>query len=142
MFRFRFLFSVLQPGDSVTVDVATLLCRHVGIYVGNGEIIDFANELRKVTLAVFTEGESLSRVQYTQPPPDCDPEQVVQRALDALKNPELVGSYDVISNNSEHFVTYCTFEKHLSYKGVKAAKEADPNCVAIESKQCPDTKTE
>ena len=103
-------------GDTA-VHGETAPCHHVGIYLGNGDIIDFTNELRKVTLTVFTDGvQSLAQVRYTGSQEPYSPEVIMTKAKDALKNPALVGSYDVSSNNSEHFVTHCTFGKRLSFE--------------------------
>ncbi|KAI0208399.1 hypothetical protein LSAT2_006937 [Lamellibrachia satsuma] len=123
--------SVLQPGDSVTVAGETVLCRRVGIYLGNNEVIDFTNELRKLNMTDFTQNQPLSRVLYVKPTTDHDPGLVVQRAIDALKNPDRIGSYDIISNNSEHFATYCTFGNRLSYQGVNAAKPTNSSCILM-----------
>ena len=132
---FRFHFSVIQPGDTVAAHKETAVngetavqgesavhgetasSHHVGIYLGNGEVIDFTNEPRKATLAVFTDGvQSLARVRYTGSQKPYNPEVIVNMVKDALKNPALFGSYDVNSNTSEHFVTYCTFGKRLSFE--------------------------
>ena len=97
---FRFRFRNLQPGDAVTVDDETAHCHHVAIYLGNDEVIEFMNELRRTTLTVFVDGaQSLCRVRYKSLQPTYIPEVIVDRAKAALKNPEKVGSYDVISNN-------------------------------------------
>ena len=104
----------------MTVDGGSALCRHVGIYLENDEVIEFRNELRKTTLAAFIEGaQPVYRVHYKSPWQPDELGQIVGRAMGAWKNQEIVGSYDVISNNSEHFVTYCTFGKRLSYEGIK-----------------------
>ncbi|KAK2184922.1 hypothetical protein NP493_249g11068 [Ridgeia piscesae] len=115
--------SELQPGDTVTVDGDSVLCRHVGVYLGNNEVIEFTNHLKRTTLTEFRGGaKPLSRVRYTAPSQKDEPGMIVERATNALMNQDVVGSYDVISNNSEHFVTYCTFGKRLSYEGIKAGK--------------------
>ena len=107
----------------MTVDDETAHCHHVAIYLGNDEVIEFMNELRRKTLTVFADGApSLCRVRYKSLQPTYIPEVIVDRAKAALKNPEKVGSYDVISNNCEHFVTYCTFGKRLSYQRIMAEK--------------------
>ena len=123
IFPFRFRFRDLQPGDAVTVDDGTPLCHHVAIYLGNDEVIEFRNELRRTTWTEFIDGaQSVSRVRYTSLQPSFKPEEIADRAKAALKNPEKVGSYDVISNNSEHFVTDCAFGKRLSYQRIMAEK--------------------
>ena len=118
---FRFRFSDLKPGDTVTVDGDSDLCRHVGVYLGNNEVIEFTNQLKRTTLTEFLGGaQPLSRVLYTGSLETYKSNVIVERATDALTYRDVVGSYDIISNNSEHFVTYCTFGKRLSYEGIKA----------------------
>ena len=119
----------------MTVDGGSALCRHVGIYLDNDEVIEFTNELRKTTLAAFIEGaHPLYRVHYKSPWQPDELGQIMGRAMGAWKDKEIVGSYDVISNNGEHFVTYCTFGKRLSYEGIKPKAsvneaERDDMCV-------------
>ena len=108
----------------MTVDGDDVLFRRVAIYVGNDEVIEFTtNQLRRITLTQFSAGtESLSRILYMSPWQTLKPEEIVGKANATLNDPEMVGSYDVISNNSEHFVTYCTFGKRLSYQRIMAEK--------------------
>ena len=105
---------------------------HLGIYIGkdadgNGQVIDFTNnsEVRRVHLNVFAGSGSIYRVCYISAPPTYAPEVIVARAATSWKDPkEFDPSYNVVLNNCEHFVTYCTFGRRFSLQVAKGMKTA------------------
>ena len=138
MYLYR--FSVLNPGDTIGVKgYASMLggssgwssarssggilpYYHVGIYIGHKQVIDYMNDskVRRIHLMDFTEGDRrhLCRIRYVKAPPADGPRAIVERAVHLWNGNEEFGKYDLITNNCEHFVTYCTFGKGLSMRTV------------------------
>ena len=126
-----FGFSVLKPGDSIGVKVnasSGLLANcHLGIYLGNEEVIDYTIEstVRKISLEVFTENntQELYRINYKKAPAAYKPEVIMETAMYKYSNQDF-GHYNAITNNCAHFVTYCTFGKRFSLQIDKTVKSA------------------
>ena len=90
--------------------------RHLGIYIGNDEVIDYTSEskVRRISMNHFMENRArpVFRAVYKEAPPAYSPDVIVQRAKNF--SPSEFGEYNLRSNNCEHFVTYCTFGKKFS----------------------------
>ncbi len=83
---------------------------HHGIYLGNGRVIHYAGRLRypeglveEVTVAEFCRGRALA-VERSTAGMSFDPEEIVRRARSRLGEQ----GYRVLSNNCEHFCSWCT----------------------------------
>jgi len=136
---FRFHFSVLKPGDTISVtgqaSSGLAIFHHLGIYLGNDEVIDYTNdsEIRRIHINTFTENRTrpLFRAVYVAPPAAYSPDVIVERAANVWRNPSEFGEYSVTSNNCEHFVTYCTFGEKFSLQVEEVQKAAAMATAAI-----------
>ena len=91
---------------------------HHGIYVGRGRVVQYGGLLRglrsgpveEVSLSRFAQGRSIwirtSKSIWS------DPQEVVRRARRRLGE----NSYDVLTNNCEHFCEWCVRGEHRSYQ--------------------------
>ena len=141
-----FNFSVLTNGDTIGVKGNSsigstgglLEYYHLGIYLGGRtqEVIDYTNdsEVRRIRLTVFTENDTrpLYRIRYTNAPPASRSSEIVERAVTQFRYKEF-GQYDEITNNCEHFATYCTFGKTFSCQVAKVVRSKTWNwgCVSM-----------
>ena len=98
---------------------------HLGIYLGNDEVIDYVKEVQRIHLNEFTEDNTrpLYRIRYTDAPPPYEPETITERAMEKYVNQDF-GNYDVVLNNCEHFVTDCTFGKGFSFQVAKKVRSS------------------
>ena len=126
-----YAFSVLRPGDSIGVkggaSSGLLEYYHLGIYLGNEEVIDYTNDskVRRIKLSVFTENNTrqLCRIHYLKAPPANNADAIIENAALHFKNQDF-GTYDLITNNCEHFVTFCTFGKRFSFQVAKTVQSS------------------
>ena len=133
-----YVFSVLKPGDSIGVkggaSSGVLEYYHLGIYIGKEQVIDYTNEstVRRISLIVFTENNTrqLSRIHYLKAPPAFKPDVISQNAAIQFNNQNF-GTYDLITNNCEHFVTFCTFGKRFSYQVATTVQSTTGSCVTM-----------
>ena len=109
---------------------------HLGIYLGDDEVIDYVDDsaVRRIHLDVFTEDNTrpLYRILYTDAPPAYEPKKITERAMEKYVNQDF-GNYDVVLNNCEHFVTDCTFGKRFSYQVAKKVRSSTSgsSCVSM-----------
>ena len=128
-----YVFSVLKPGDSIGVkgnaSRGLLEYYHLGIYLGNEQVIDYTNDskVRRIKLCVFTENNTrqLCRIHYLKAPPANKADVIIENAALRFRNQDF-GTYDVITNNCEHFVTFCTFGKRFSFQVAKTVRSYVP----------------
>ena len=133
-----YVFSVLKRGDSIGVkggaSSGVLEYYHLGIYIGNEEVFDYVNDstVRRISLIVFTENNTrqLSRTHYLKAPPANKPNVIIRNA-DIMFRTKGFGTYDLITNNCEHFVTFCTFGKRFSFQVAKTVKSTTESCVTM-----------
>lgn len=117
----------MRSGDHIKRPLLGVLWHH-GIYVGSGQVIDFAqaggdasvkgdnNLIRLTTLDQFADGKKVSIVHYRQ----CLPaDQTVQMARSQLGK----SGYDLFGNNCEHFARWCKTGEFKSEQ-VENAKSA------------------
>ena len=133
-----YVFSVFKRGDSIGVkggaSSGVLEYYHLGIYIGNEEVFDYVNDstVRRISLIVFTENNTrqLSRTHYLKAPPANKPNVIIRNA-DIMFRTKGFGTYDLITNNCEHFVTFCTFGKRFSFQVAKTVKSTTESCVTM-----------
>jgi hypothetical protein len=108
----------LKGGDHIKVvcKFAGVEYWHHGIYIGDGEIVHFSREdngVGKVTLQKFQgSADCVEIVDYSNETGTIfPPEQIVTRALGAVGIPE---TYNLLTNNCEHFATWCVTHKKAS----------------------------
>ena len=90
--------SELRPGEHIAVYRSYYY--HHGIYIGNGKVIDFSLEgVKKKSYADFKEGYKVYAVDHDHH----SLEENIERAYDALT--EEKKSYNLLTNNCEHFAT-------------------------------------
>ena len=114
---------------------------HLGIYLGkdgegNHQVIDYTNDstVNRVSLDYFLTSGSpgdLCRVRYSGITTKYTPAEVAGRANNEINRNDF-GEFDTIFNNSEHFVTYCTFGKRFSYQVAEKVKSWWPFNYTIE----------
>jgi hypothetical protein len=103
----------MAKGDHIFVDRG--MYTHHGIDCGDGTVIEYgggikggAAEVRQVPLSQFLQSGKLQIRQYKSP---CNsPDVVVERAKSRLGEK----SYNVATNNCEHFATWCKDSEHDS----------------------------
>ena len=136
---FLFRFSVLKRGDTIAVPTRSSGSTtpsgssssgipgffHVGIYLGNEEVIDYMNDsrVRRMDIRVFTEEgkRTLYRIHYVDANPPQKPRQeIIETAANSFRNQDF-GEYNVVTNNCEHFVTFWTFGRRFSYQVANAS---------------------
>lgn len=96
---------------------------HYGVYVGNGRVVHFCstgmNELDfssadvvETSLKMFSKGD----VVYvdTQEIPAFERDEIVRRARSAIGTK--LGTYNLLSNNCEHFANWCRCGKLVSHQ--------------------------
>ena len=110
----------LQPGDHTYVRRQGILYSHHGIYVGDSKVIHYRGAgdkekkkaiVRETSLEKFLGGGKLRRRDHKKRLP---PNEIVKRARDLLGEER----YSTVSNNCEHFATYCA----TGNKGSKQVK--------------------
>ena len=93
---------------------------HYGVYVGNGKVVHFCstgdNELDsasadiiETSLSRFSKGDFVS--VDTQEKPLFEGEEIVRRARMSIGTK--LGTYNLLSNNCEHFANWCRCGKRL-----------------------------
>jgi cell wall-associated NlpC family hydrolase len=103
----------LQPGDHLSVRRRGYT--HHGIYVGSGRVVHYSGEkfskrdasVREVSLAGFLGGGSATVVRYGQRQA---PEAIIAAARSKLGERQ----YSLVTNNCEHFATWCSTGRHHS----------------------------
>jgi len=124
----------LRRGDHVYVSYVVFT--HHGIYVGDDTVValcgkpvdhpDGPSRICKMSSAEFADGREI-RVRNYAPSESSPAEEVVERALSKVGET----GYDLLSNNCEHFATWCktgrfrssqveTFSRRSAALGVKA----------------------
>ena len=109
------------PGDIIKAFRGVYF--HFGVYVGNGKVVHFcstgANELdplsadiQETTYARFSKGDTVTvdnmeMATYGR-------EQIVQRARSMIGTK--LGTYNLLSNNCEHFANWCRCGKLVSHQ--------------------------
>ena len=88
-------------------------------------MIDYVNDsiVRRIHMEAFTEEGTrpLYRIHYVDAkPPKKPPQNIIETAANAVKNQNF-GEYSVVTNNCEHFATFCTFGKCFSYQVANAS---------------------
>lgn len=116
------------PGDYIMSKVldghGINFYEHHGIYIGDGKVIHFAArggdfstdiKIRKTTLEKFLDGGELEFRDFDAVDNDqrYSNDMVVKRAMRVLKSQNF-GSYNLLTNNCEHFANYCVFGKKFS----------------------------
>ena len=122
--------SNLKRGDHIYVYNSWLMYSHHGIYIGNDRVIHFSGgEQSKISAAMvqecsldeFLNGNQLRLVAYgvgflspmMKKSGTCHTKksrsvkEVLETAENFLKNPQDWGSYNVLTNNCEHFAYNC-----------------------------------
>ena len=136
MTLFRLHFSQLNLGDIIGVGCSgsgrLLGIFHLGIYVGNGEVIDYTNDSRvhKAHLDDFLRTSSSSsspntrsgshmgdllRIHYSGMSGKYNPDVIRERAQREFKS-QTFGEFNTFDNNCEHFATNCVFGVKFSYQ--------------------------
>jgi len=135
---FLFRFSVLKRGDTIAVPTGPSGSSkpsrsssgipgfyHVGIYLGNEELIDYMNDskVRRINIKVFTEEGKypLYRIHYVDVNPPKKPPQEIMETADTAFRCQNFGEYNLVTNNCEHFVTFCSFGRRFSYQIANAS---------------------
>ena len=96
---------------------------HYGVYVGNGKVVHFCstgdNELDsasadiiETSLSRFSKGDFVS--VDTQEKPLFEGEEIVRRARMSIGTK--LGTYNLLSNNCEHFANWCRCGKLVSHQ--------------------------
>jgi hypothetical protein len=117
--------SIPKPGDVIWVDRG--LYQHCGIYEGGGWVIHFAapagsevNQenavVHRIRLEDFQRGDTLKVVKFEEGYP---PEETLRRAYERIGE----RGYDFLTNNCDHFATWCKTGEHRSLQ-VEAAEDA------------------
>jgi len=114
--------SELRKGDVIGVHRIGILYDHYGIYTGNNEVIHFSDEggdfgddtcIRRTTLTQFKDGASNVFVVYFKNEFTVySPEETVKKAKSLLGKGK--DKYSLLTNNCEHFTTWCKTGKHES----------------------------
>ena len=133
-----YVFSDLKPGDSIGVkgnaSSGMLEYYHLGIYIENEEVIDYMSDskVRRIKLCVFTENNTrqLCRIHYLKAPPAHNADVIIKNAALKFQNQDF-GTYDLITNNCEHFVTFCTFGKRFSFQVATTVQSTTGSCVTM-----------
>jgi hypothetical protein len=78
---------------------------HLGVFIGDGEVVHFLNDNRvyRVTWAQFLEGRVPQHWTY----PDLDPEPVERIVATALSEVGKTYPYNLLTFNCEHFAIFC-----------------------------------
>lgn len=112
------------PTTLVSDSHGTNLYEHHGIYIGDGKVIHFAApdgdfsmdiKIRETTLGKFKDGGELEIRDFDAVDNDLklSNDEIVQRAKNSLERQDF-GSYNLLTNNCEHFANYCVFGKKFS----------------------------
>lgn len=110
----------LRPGDHVAVRRREGYTHH-GIYLGADRVAHFTDEggieaktrarVTESTLAEFLRGGELLRRRHRAPR---HAEEIVARAREVVRGDRPWDGYHLVSNNCEHFATYCATERAKS----------------------------
>lgn len=130
--RRMFVPGIVVPGHFLKMPVRTLvsdkyginLYEHHGICIGDGKVIHFAAadgdfstdiKIRKTTLKKFLDGGTLEIRDFDAVDNGMrnSNDEVVKRAEAELKGQNF-GSYNLLTNNCEHFANYCVFGERFS----------------------------
>ena len=108
----------LQAGQHIAAYRPRLGYYHHGIYVGDGEVIDFSNEgVKKRTFADFKDGCLVYVIEHD----GHSLEENIERAYKALS--EYEHDYSLLRRNCEHFATGIVYDgKEQSLQCDRAAK--------------------
>lgn len=112
---------------------------HHGIFIEPVMVIDFGGtnktsaQVRKIDIYKFLKGH-IELVRFPHTTEICHPpKKVIEIAESLLKNPERWKTFCILSNNCEHFATYCKTGKSYSTQFEAVASECIKNpCSAIE----------
>lgn len=127
----------LIPGDHIYCYRAGGLYAHHGIYVGNNEVVHFSGrekshpskaKVESCTLEGFLNGSKLRLVAYNvsfisrllkrSGTCHCTESMSLKDVLDTanfyLSDPDQRGTYNLLSNNCEHFAVYCKAKRNSS----------------------------
>lgn len=128
------MFRSLKPGDHIAVQTRKYLVKytHHAIFISHKEgVIEFDGEdknnatIRSRDFFKFKEGTTdVTIMKYPRPLPS---EHVVKTAKRFLENPGEFGSYDILTNNCEHFATYCKIGFKVSIQVTEKIKECLEN---------------
>lgn len=114
------LYEEAKIGDIVGVkgSIANIPYEHFGIYIGNGEVIEYSSTNGKISGAVIAQNPmnksfptgsyfiyKLKDVKFT-------PEEIVERAKSRLGEKK----YDLIGNNCENFAVWCQTDVSKSFQ--------------------------
>lgn len=96
---------------------------HYGVYVGGGKVVHFSSKGKRemeaasadiiiTTLRTFAKGDKVSL--DTLEAATFSPEEIAQRAISAIGTKK--GTYNLISNNCEHFANWCRCGQLISHQ--------------------------
>lgn len=133
-------FSDLKKGDHLTVPGQRdgIKYFHHGIFISHIDgVIDFGGAdketaiVQQVDLFEFArDPKSLYRVIY--PEGKClEPEEVVKRAKLLLKDPKSYPDYNALTNNCEHFATYCKIGFGISLQAMGVFTESIARLLSV-----------
>lgn len=122
--------SCLERGDHLAVKDKTLFKTyyHHGICLGKErdfKVADFGSDrkfiVRQIDLLLFKGNRRLFKYMY--PPDTCrEPAAVACVAEEVVQNPNIWGSYNLLTNNCEHFATRCKVGTAYSIQVAKINK--------------------
>lgn len=125
----------LRPGDHVAVRRAGYT--HHGVCAGGDRVIHFSDEngiANKLSAKVietpldgFLQGGGLLRAFHRRTSP---PAVVIQRAEAVMRGDRRWRPYSLVSNNCEHFATYCVTGRKFSLQVQRVAAAAAGGLVA------------
>lgn len=96
---------------------------HYGVYVGGGKVVHFSSkgkdemnsssaDIILTTLKTFAKGDKVSLDTWEEAV--FSPEEIAQRAMSAIGTKK--GTYNLISNNCEHFANWCRCGRLISHQ--------------------------
>lgn len=116
-YRFALIHRKLQQGDQIAVEgeQCGIDYFHHGIFLGHEKgVADFGGAtksdatVRVVDIMQFTIRGERKLVRINYPNGGClSPEIVVKNAEKLVESPDMMGVYNVLKNNCEHFATKC-----------------------------------
>lgn len=118
-------FSVKKPGflPGDVIKAFRGMYFHFGVYVGDGRVVHFcstgSNELDPQTADIqetsyerFSKGNKVTADKMEQA--TYEPDEIVQRARSMIGTK--LGTYNLLSNNCEHFANWCRCGKLVSHQ--------------------------
>lgn len=115
LFKYHLLNRSLEPGDHIAVlkEFNGIKYLHHGILIEFTLVIDFGGTdkqsalVRKIDILKFLK-DNIGIVKFEYPVKQCRPaEEVIEFAESLSANPESWQKFCILSNNCEHFATFC-----------------------------------